>query len=167
MQDENSQSLEKTEERARAHKLTRKERSEINSREFQKSGEERLNKLREEKKRKKESKSFISVPSTPEEFVARAEAAIARMIENDHPAAVIFTLKSLGAHKGWIEKNVQEAVDSSKLDTLDKFFKSVHGLSESQSVSKEILPSTPTNKIESISPDLSQENEARRSKNFP
>jgi len=73
---------------------------------------------------KRVTKYEAPTPKTPQEFIARAEAALARMIDSDNVAAVIFTLKSLGASKGWVEGGASE-VDNSKLRELKSFFESV------------------------------------------
>lgn len=118
-----------------------------------------------EQRRKKGPRAILPVPTTKEEFISKAERAISRMIDQDHPAAVIFTLKSLGASKGWIEKSVSEEVDLGKLNALKSFFDSVptKEVSASEQSEKATLPIPEP----LVNPDLPQAKTAPLRTNFP
>jgi hypothetical protein len=88
---------------------------------------------------KRTTKVINPTPKSPQEFIARAEAALARMIDSDNVAAVIFTLKSLGATKGWIEGGKSDEVDLTKLKELKSFFDSVGDKKASDNVAPTLV----------------------------
>jgi hypothetical protein len=117
-------------------------------------------------------KPILPVPTSKEEFIAKAEKAISRMIDQDNPAAVIFTLKSLGASKGWIEKSVSEEVDLNKLNALKSFFDSVptkadNNIDSSPASSELPSQSVQTTQAQSTDPCLPQGNIVQLRTNFP
>jgi len=61
-----------------------------------------------------------------EDRIDRAERALDALLADDNTTAVIFTLKTIGRSRGYIEHAPTEEIDTAKLAALSQFFSSVN-----------------------------------------
>lgn len=100
-----------------------------------------------------------------EDRIDRAEQALDRLLKDNNTTAVIFTLKTLGHRRGWIERAPMEDVDTGKLKTLSDFFSSIS--SKPRTIVQAPEAPIASTVDEPISPDLSRVKTSLKATNFP